>query len=218
MPLALAQAAAVIRGQHQPYRTYLERLRALPVAEYLTRGPGQPYPHGVAEAVLLSLEAVQADDRGSVWAGMLELMSALSAAGSAGTWYMLPGERERSARASDGGMPGWARRRWMRRWGSWRSGRCCPSAWTARSSLRTAWCCGWSGTSWPRTSGSWPRAGPPPSRRREQRRLRLHRTGRVRDVPEQVAAFQDAVARGSDESGVSWQECCCACERGRCIT
>ena len=55
LPLALAQAAAVIRGQHLAYGTYLERLRALPVAEYLTRRTGQPYPHGVAEAVLLSL-------------------------------------------------------------------------------------------------------------------------------------------------------------------
>ena len=31
--------------------------------EYLTRQEGQPYPHGVAEAVLLSLQAVQAGDR-----------------------------------------------------------------------------------------------------------------------------------------------------------
>jgi hypothetical protein len=32
LPLALAQAATVIRGQHLAYGTYLERLRALPVA------------------------------------------------------------------------------------------------------------------------------------------------------------------------------------------
>ena len=56
LPLALAQAAAVIAGQHLGYGTYLERLRALPVAQYLTRDAGQPYPHGVAEAVLLSLD------------------------------------------------------------------------------------------------------------------------------------------------------------------
>lgn len=31
LPLALAQAAAVIRGQQLVYGTYLERLRALPV-------------------------------------------------------------------------------------------------------------------------------------------------------------------------------------------
>ena len=81
LPLALAQAAAVIRGQRLGYGTYLERLRALPVSEYLTRQDGQPYPHGVAEAVLLSLQAVQAADRAGVCAAVMELMSVLSAAG-----------------------------------------------------------------------------------------------------------------------------------------
>ena len=81
LPLALAQAAAVIRGQRLAYGTYLERLRALPVGEYLTREPGQSYPHGVAEAVLLSLEAVRAGDRAGVCGGVLELLSVLSAAG-----------------------------------------------------------------------------------------------------------------------------------------
>jgi hypothetical protein len=60
LPLALAQAAAVIAGQHLGYGSYLDRLRALPVAEYLVRTEGQAYPHGVAEAVLLSLDAVRA--------------------------------------------------------------------------------------------------------------------------------------------------------------
>jgi len=81
LPLALAQAAAVIRGQHLAYGTYLERLRALPVGEYLTRGPGQPYSHGVAEAVLLSLEAIRASDRAGACAGVMEVLSVLSAAG-----------------------------------------------------------------------------------------------------------------------------------------
>jgi hypothetical protein len=81
LPLALAQAAAVIRDQRLGYGTYLGRLRALPVAEYLTRQKGQPYPHGVAEAVLLSLEAVQAGDRGGTCGGVMELMCVLSAAG-----------------------------------------------------------------------------------------------------------------------------------------
>jgi hypothetical protein len=50
LPLGLAQAAAVIRGQRLTYATYLERLRALPLASYLILHDGQPYPHGVAEA------------------------------------------------------------------------------------------------------------------------------------------------------------------------
>ncbi len=81
LPLALAQAAAVIAGQHLGYGTYLERLRALPVAQYLTREEGQPYPRGVAEAVLLSLDAVRAGDQDGVCAGVMEMMAVLSVAG-----------------------------------------------------------------------------------------------------------------------------------------
>ena len=81
LPLALAQAAATITAQHLYYGTYLERLRALPVAEYLARGEGQPYPHGAAEAVVLSLDAVRAADRSGVCMRVLEIMSVLSAAG-----------------------------------------------------------------------------------------------------------------------------------------
>jgi hypothetical protein len=54
MPLAVAQAAAVIAGQQLSYGTYLERLRALPTGEHLAHEPGQHYPPGVAAAVLLS--------------------------------------------------------------------------------------------------------------------------------------------------------------------
>jgi tetratricopeptide (TPR) repeat protein len=81
LPLALAQAAAVIAGQYLSYGTYLERLRGLPVRDHLTRERGQPYPHGVAETVLLSLEAVRTGDRGRVCAGVMEIMAMLSAAG-----------------------------------------------------------------------------------------------------------------------------------------
>jgi tetratricopeptide (TPR) repeat protein len=81
LPLGLAHAAAVIRGQRLGYATYLERLRTLPVAEYLTRQDGQPYPRGVAEAMLLSLQAVQDGDRTGACAGLMDLLSVLSAAG-----------------------------------------------------------------------------------------------------------------------------------------
>ena len=98
LPLGLAQAAAVIAGQRLGYATYLQRLRGLPVDEYLVRGAGQPYPRGVAEAVLLSLETVRAGDRAGTCAGVLEVMSVLSAAGvrrdllhAAGQGGVLPG-------------------------------------------------------------------------------------------------------------------------------
>jgi tetratricopeptide (TPR) repeat protein len=81
LPLALSQAAAMIAGQHLAYRTYLGRLRALPVHEYLIRETGQPYPHGVAEAVLLSLKAVQAGHHENVCIGVMEVMAVLSPTG-----------------------------------------------------------------------------------------------------------------------------------------
>ena len=44
LPLALAQAAAVIAAQHLDYPTYLGRLRAVPVQDVLKRPTGEPYP------------------------------------------------------------------------------------------------------------------------------------------------------------------------------
>ena len=44
LPLALAQAAAVIAAQHLPYATYLERLRRLPVSDLLVGGGGRGLP------------------------------------------------------------------------------------------------------------------------------------------------------------------------------
>ena len=81
LPLALAQAAAVIAAQHLPYETYLDRLRTLPIDMYLTREEGQPYPRGIAEAILLSLNAVQVSDRTGVCMGVMEMMALLSPAG-----------------------------------------------------------------------------------------------------------------------------------------
>jgi tetratricopeptide (TPR) repeat protein len=82
LPLGLAQAAAVIRGQRLGYATYLERLRALPMAGYLTPGPGQPYPYGVAETVLLSLQAVEAGDHSGTCGAVMWLLSVLSGTGT----------------------------------------------------------------------------------------------------------------------------------------
>ena len=63
LPLALAQAAAVIAAQHLSYGTYLERLRRLPVADLLAAEEAGQYPQGVAAAVLLALDTVRAGDR-----------------------------------------------------------------------------------------------------------------------------------------------------------
>jgi hypothetical protein len=81
LPLALAQAAAVITTQHLDYPTYLDRLTRLPVTGLLARTPAGQYPHKVDAAILLSLNAATtADDTGSC-AGIMNLLGVLSPAG-----------------------------------------------------------------------------------------------------------------------------------------
>jgi tetratricopeptide (TPR) repeat protein len=81
LPLALAQAAAVIATQHLSYATYVDRLRRLPVADLLAPVAAGQYAHGAAAAVLLSLEAVQASDETGACGAVMDLMAVLSAAG-----------------------------------------------------------------------------------------------------------------------------------------
>ena len=81
LPLALAQAAAVIAAQHLDYPAYLRRLRGKPVEELLLRTGTDRYPHGLAAAVLLSLDAVRAADGTGVCSAVMDLVSVLSAAG-----------------------------------------------------------------------------------------------------------------------------------------
>ena len=81
LPLALAQAAAVIAGQRLAYGTYLDRLRAMPVGDLLRPVEAGQYPRGVAAAVLLSLEGVQRWDDTGVCTAVMELLAVLSHAG-----------------------------------------------------------------------------------------------------------------------------------------
>ena len=81
LPLALAQAAAVIASQHLSYGTYLDRLRRLPVADLLAAEEAGQYPRGIAAAVLLALDTVRAGDQGEACAAVMDLMAVLSAAG-----------------------------------------------------------------------------------------------------------------------------------------
>ena len=81
LPLALAQAAAVIAAQHLSYATYLERLRRLPVADLLAAEEAGQYPRGVAAAVLLSLDHVRAGADGEACTAVMDLLAVLSAAG-----------------------------------------------------------------------------------------------------------------------------------------
>ena len=81
LPLALAQAAAVIADQHLGYGTYLDRLRGMPVGELLRPVEAGQYPRGVAAAVLLSLEGVRAGDDTGMCTAVMELVAVLSPAG-----------------------------------------------------------------------------------------------------------------------------------------
>jgi hypothetical protein len=81
LPLALAQAAAVIASQHISYDIYLDRLRRLPAADLLVAEEAGQYPRGVAAAVLLSLDSVRAGDQGMASGAVMDLVAVLSAAG-----------------------------------------------------------------------------------------------------------------------------------------
>jgi len=78
LPLAVAQAAAVIKSRHLSYNVYLSRLRAYPAERYLPPAVGDPYPRGVAESILLSLDTVTAADPTGLCADLLAAISLLS--------------------------------------------------------------------------------------------------------------------------------------------
>jgi tetratricopeptide (TPR) repeat protein len=81
LPLALAQAAAVIAAQHLTYQVYLGRLREFPLVNYLTPHDDDPYPRGLAAAILLSLNAVTSADQTGLCRDLLDLIAVLSPAG-----------------------------------------------------------------------------------------------------------------------------------------
>ena len=81
LPLALAQAGAMIAAQHLTYAVYLERLRCLPVANLLVAEEAGDYPAGVSAAVLLALDAVRAGDQGAACGAVMDLAAVLSPSG-----------------------------------------------------------------------------------------------------------------------------------------
>ncbi len=109
LPLALAQAAAMIAVQHLDYPTYLGRLRASPATRYLSRAGGEPYPHGTAEAISLALDAAADSDPAGVCGPLMDIIALLSPAGvprdllrAAGQGGSLPGpDGQRQVAAED---------------------------------------------------------------------------------------------------------------------
>lgn len=81
LPLALAQAAATIRGQRLTYSGYLERMGRVAVGELLGRVQGGAYPHGAAAALLLSVQTVEAGDPDCLSGQVLRVVAVLSPGG-----------------------------------------------------------------------------------------------------------------------------------------
>jgi Tetratricopeptide repeat len=82
LPLALDQAAGMIAKQHVGYAAYLAKLRALSAEDHLVREDEQEQlsPPGVAETVLLAMEAASYADRLGVSIRVMELVAMLSPA------------------------------------------------------------------------------------------------------------------------------------------
>src|SRR5581483_6398312 len=100
LPLALAQAAAVIAGQHLSYGTYLDRLRRLPVGEMLAAEEAGQYPRSVAAAVLASLENVR---RVEACEAVMNLLAVLSPSGVHRS--MIHAAAERGLPGREGSLP-----------------------------------------------------------------------------------------------------------------
>jgi O-antigen/teichoic acid export membrane protein/tetratricopeptide (TPR) repeat protein len=93
LPLALALAAAVIAGQNLGYGAYLDWLRAAPAQVPPIQEEGRPSSHGIADAVLLSLEAIRTGDKTGLCTQVMETMAVLSTAGVRRELLLAPGQR-----------------------------------------------------------------------------------------------------------------------------
>jgi tetratricopeptide (TPR) repeat protein len=78
LPLALAQAAAVIKRRHWTFAKYLIELGRVPVATLLGRVPGSDYPRPAAAALLLSVQAAEDADPSVLVGLLLRVVAALS--------------------------------------------------------------------------------------------------------------------------------------------
>ena len=81
LPLALAQAAAVIDEQKLDYPSMATRLRETPVQNYLIRASWDPYPERVGEVIVVALDAAAEADRTGLASGLISFVALLSADG-----------------------------------------------------------------------------------------------------------------------------------------
>jgi tetratricopeptide (TPR) repeat protein len=83
LPVALAQAAAMIKARHLDYPTYLARLREQPSGDLLKRTAGEPYRKGVSDAIMLALDTVAKYDPTGLCRGLVNAVALMSEAGVA---------------------------------------------------------------------------------------------------------------------------------------
>jgi tetratricopeptide (TPR) repeat protein len=81
LPLALAQAAAVIAAQHLEYLAYLERLRTASAEEEPAQAGEPPHPAAAAQAASLALNAAWTADETGMSIRVMAIMAVLSASG-----------------------------------------------------------------------------------------------------------------------------------------
>lgn len=81
LPLALAQAAWLIRSQRLSFADYLQRLRTMPISDLTPRVPGESYPRGTAEAALLAVTDADTAEGTGLVGELADLISILSPAG-----------------------------------------------------------------------------------------------------------------------------------------
>ncbi|RAK29697.1 tetratricopeptide repeat protein [Actinoplanes lutulentus] len=81
LPLALAQAGAVIRRRRLSFAQYLKEFESVPLATSLPRVPGENYPSSLEDATLLSIAGVENGDAGGVVRRLLLMVATLSEAG-----------------------------------------------------------------------------------------------------------------------------------------
>lgn len=81
LPLALSQAAWLITIQGLAAADYVDRLRTIAVGQMLGRVPGEPYPRGMAQAVLLSLAEAESIAPDAPLGDLANLISVLSPGG-----------------------------------------------------------------------------------------------------------------------------------------
>lgn len=97
--LALALAGAVIATERLSYADYLRRLRNLPTRSSLAAHEGDPYPHGVVDAIRLSLNAVR-DQPGAQ--ALAEQLAVLARSGTSRS-LLVPETLEEHGRAERSG-------------------------------------------------------------------------------------------------------------------